>query len=256
MASKDTASGPLLPNGRRRTSTRNTRPLASASSSAPTSPRARRRKNSLLSSARGPSQVPACSKANIRSTSDEKLSSSPPSLPMPSTVSSTGWPCAPRGWPSCSTCQPYRCARAPSMQASASADSAVSVSSRLAHPARSRQAMRSISRWRSTRSACRRSASSARLASAACTAARTAGASCAVSRRLLSISSASNRGCVRHTLATNSLVASTPGAASSQAPCAARAASSGCCSTSASTCCVASRSGVGSAPRGASVWAG
>ncbi len=116
------------------------------------SSRPSRLKYSPLSTTRAPSVSPDCANRNTRSISDEKFSSWPPSLPMPSTISGTSAPPGLRGRPN-GVC---RClcaaAAAARMQASASSDRLRKVSATLARPAISRQAMRSISRRRHSRS--------------------------------------------------------------------------------------------------------
>ncbi len=145
-----TVSGPLSPKGRRRMSTRNALPSAVRSPSRRITSRPRRVKKSSLSMQRAPEVVPLSGNTKMRSMSDEKLSSHPPSLPMPSTMKGCATPATLRGspymrarsWPAYST--------AASMAASANALVSASVSESGAQPARSRQAIRTISRsrWR------------------------------------------------------------------------------------------------------------
>ena len=92
-------SGPLSPKGRSRMSTRSVKPSCVALSNSLIRPCPRRVKNSSLAIGRGPSVSPCSGKSSTRSTSDEKLSSRPPSLPMATTTSGCGTPAAERGSP-------------------------------------------------------------------------------------------------------------------------------------------------------------
>jgi hypothetical protein len=77
---KLTTNGPLSPKGRRRISTRNTKPSSVRASSKRMISRPSRLKYSSLSTTRAPSVSPACANKNTRSMSEEKFSSRPPSF--------------------------------------------------------------------------------------------------------------------------------------------------------------------------------
>ena len=133
--------------GRRATRTpRRSAPRAAAPVACP-----RRVKNSSLAMARAPSVSPCSGNSSTRSTSEEKFSSPPPSLPMPMTTSG----CALAGRGARLAVARHQRRRAPwatavAIAASAKAVSSASVSGSCAQPARSRQAMRTSS-WRRQR---------------------------------------------------------------------------------------------------------
>ena len=134
-------------------STRNTLPSAVRSPSSRMTSRPRRVKKSSLSMQRAPAVVPLSGNRKMRSMSEEKLSSPPPSLPMPSTMNAWRSPAVLSGSPYVRTRSWLAYSTAAWMAASANALVSASVSFSVAQPARSRHAMRTISRSRWRRSA-------------------------------------------------------------------------------------------------------
>ena len=99
---------PSLPNGRNRISMRNTKPSSVTSSNAAITFLPSLLKKSwllilltrlLVIKSATPTVSPACSKLKIKSTSDDTLSSPPPSLPMPTMINCCSWFVKLLGWP-------------------------------------------------------------------------------------------------------------------------------------------------------------
>ena len=154
MASKLATNGPEDPNGRRRISTRNTKPSAVGASKTRINLLPSRVKNSWLDSERRPPWVsPLAGKVNIRSISEERLSSCAPNLPIPMTAMRCKFPSKSIGSPRSLTrswCSQFNAA---SVVASASSESIRVVSVRSANRFKSRQIILTMANRRRRRSA-------------------------------------------------------------------------------------------------------
>ena len=126
-------------------------------------------KNCALSSSRRPPWVQPCSgQAKIRSISEEKFSSPPPSLPMPKISSGCASPCALHGVPHSRQQASYSQSRAATISVSARWLSCCNMLSSVTRASVCAQAMRTIMRRRNSRSSRINPASSLTLLSASC----------------------------------------------------------------------------------------
>ena len=190
-------------------STRKTKPWSVRWSSRRMNKRPRRWKYSSLAVARAPSVSPSSANSRMRSMSEEKFSSRPPSLPMPSTIIGTLAPERLRGVPKTGDNRRAAMSLATRIAASAKSDRSCSVSATPARPTISRQAMRSSSRRRQTRSSNTASASVlAAMARASASPLRAPSSRCQ--------SQVSAPGSCNSAAAANSLAASTRGSSASQ----------------------------------------
>ena len=154
--------GPESPFGRKRISTRNTKPLASCSAKKVIKRLPMRVNHSWFDKLfSAPTVSPSCSYRNIKSISDDRLSSSPPNFPMPTTI---------KGISVLVTRlqgNPKRTLRSERIKVIASETASWAnrlrlwvTSSRLAIPFKSRKAIHNINLWRARRNSAMNCASS------------------------------------------------------------------------------------------------
>ena len=153
---KGTTSGPESPLGRKRVSTRNTKPSAVSSESAAIVRRASLCIHSLVAMRPAPSTPsvsPSARKTKTRSRSEDTFSSLPPALPIPTASRSWGRPSPSSGRPCRASSVAAASRIAWPVATPAKAVIALQTSSRLAAPRTSRSIRPSISHCRARRRA-------------------------------------------------------------------------------------------------------